>query len=242
MKKLQALLILILCQFSMAENVSIVTYNLKPFHFNLNGKVSGREAQVQGALSNFVKQWFDEANVSYQLELRSPKDRAIKSVQRENNGAIFLTPIDADLQTQYDFIGPVTTLAWGIFQTVNTGKRALDQVSEQQLLVEARSEENDALKRQDIRGKALSNQRDIVNAMLEDSANLWAIEAIEAQRINKAFPELGLKPGFIFETQDLYLAIDKQVPQEKKAALQAALDRLMAAGVVAQLLVNYINN
>jgi hypothetical protein len=226
---------------AVAEDVHIYTYNLKPFHFNHNGKSFGREFQVNGALSGFVKEWFDAANVSYKMELRAPKERSLSAAERVDNGAVFLLPKTDEMMEKYDFIGPITSLSWGVFQIKESGKKELAKISASKLLLESRSEINDDLKKLEIRGRTYSRQRDIVNIMRKDDSNLWALELIEAQRINKAFPNLGLSAAFLYKIEDLYLVVDKNVPQYKRDALSLSLAKLQQLGRIDELLIEYIH-
>ena len=82
--------------------------------------------------------------------------------------------------------------------------------------------------------------QDNAQKLMEGQIDLWATGDPAGRYLARQVGVSGLKTVLRFNSAQLYLALNKEVPDEVVAKLQAALDQLRKEGVVDQIMARYL--
>ena len=82
--------------------------------------------------------------------------------------------------------------------------------------------------------------QDNAQKLLDGQIDLWATGDPAGRYLARQVGITGLKTVLRFNSAQLYLALNKNVPDETVAKLQAALDQLREEGVVSEIMGRYL--
>jgi len=82
--------------------------------------------------------------------------------------------------------------------------------------------------------------QDNAQKLLDGQIDLWATGDPAGRYLARQVGVTGLKTVLRFNSAQLYLALNKDVPDETVAKLQAALDQLRQEGLLDQIMARYL--
>ena len=223
-------------------NVVLVTANFPPYNMDINGKNFAHEDNINGIAVDIVKEMFKRAGVKYNLTLRFPWDRIYKLALEKPGYGVFVTARLPEREQLFKWVGPIGPDDWVLLAQ---GDSPINLAS----LDEARSYRIGAYK-----GDAISEYltdkgvehstslRDQENArkLMAGQIDLWATGDPAGRYLAKQEGISGLKTVLRFDSAELYLALNKEMPDVIVAKLQAALDQMRAEGFVEKTLNSYL--
>ncbi len=223
-------------------NVVLLTENFPPYNMAINGKNFAHEDNINGIAVDIVKEMFKRAGVKYNLTLRFPWDRIYKLALEKPGYGVFVTARLPEREQLFKWVGPIGPDDWVLLAQ---GDSPISLAS----LDEARSYRIGAYK-----GDAISEYltdkgvehstslRDQENArkLMAGQIDLWATGDPAGRYLAKQEGISGLKNVLRFDSVELYLALNKEMPDEIVAKLQAALDQMRAEGFVEKTLNSYL--
>ncbi|SFP23476.1 amino acid ABC transporter substrate-binding protein, PAAT family [Ectopseudomonas composti] len=223
-------------------NVVLLTENFPPYNMAINGKNFAHEDNINGIAVDIVKEMFKRAGVKYNLTLRFPWDRIYKLALEKPGYGVFVTARLPEREQLFKWVGPIGPDDWVLLAQ---GDSPINLAS----LDEARSYRIGAYK-----GDAISEYltdkgvehstslRDQENArkLMAGQIDLWATGDPAGRYLAKQEGISGLKNVLRFDSAELYLALNKEMPDEIVAKLQAALDQMRAEGFVEKTLNSYL--
>ncbi|EZH79662.1 amino acid ABC transporter substrate-binding protein [Ectopseudomonas composti] len=223
-------------------NVVLLTENFPPYNMAINGKNFAHEDNINGIAVDIVKEMFKRAGVKYNLTLRFPWDRIYKLALEKPGYGVFVTARLPEREQLFKWVGPIGPDDWVLLAQ---GDSPISLAS----LDEARSYRIGAYK-----GDAISEYltdkgvehstslRDQENArkLMAGQIDLWATGDPAGRYLAKQEGISGLKNVLRFDSAELYLALNKEMPDEIVAKLQAALDQMRAEGFVEKTLNSYL--
>ena len=234
----------LLSQPVQAEQAKIIlsTENFPPYNMATNGKNFAREDSIEGIAVEVVQEMFKRAGVEYFLALRFPWDRIYNMALDKPNHGVFSTARTPEREREFKWVGPIGPDDWVLLakgdsplslgsldeaKAYRIGAYKGDAISE--YLTEKGVEHSTSLRDQENARKLEAGQID-----------LWATGDPAGRYLAKQEGISGLKTVLRFDSAELYLALNKEMPDEVVAKLQAALDQMRAEGFVDATLNSYL--
>lgn len=220
----------------------LLTENFPPYNMAINGKNFAQEDNIDGIAVDIVKEMFKRAGVSYSLTLRFPWDRIYKLALEKPGYGVFVTARLPERESQFKWVGPIGPDDWVMLAkadstiTLNNlddakkyrvGAYKGDAMAE--YLAEHGFEPVLALRDQENAGKLQEGQID-----------LWASGDPAGRYLAKQVGVTGLKTVLRFNSDQLFLALNRETPDEVVQKLQGALDKMRAEGFVDDVLNSYL--
>ena len=223
-------------------SVVLLTENFPPYNMAINGKNFAQEDSIDGIAVDIVKEMFKRAGVQYSLTLRFPWDRIYKLALEKPGYGVFVTARLPERESQFKWVGPIGPDDWVLLAKADS-KITLNNLDE------AKKYRVGAYK-----GDAMANYltehgfepvlalRDQENAgkLQEGSIDLWASGDPAGRYLAKQVGVTGLKTVLRFNSDQLFLALNRETPDAVVQKLQAALDTMRAEGFVDDVLNSYL--
>ena len=216
------------------EKVELLTENFPPYNMAADGKNFARNENIHGIATDIIREMFQRAGIDYSLTLRFPWERIYKMALETPGYGVFVTARLAEREELFKWVGPIGPDDWVLLAR---GDSTIDVNS----LEEARQYRIGAYKGDAI-GEHLLAQGLEPSLALRDQANveklqsgaidLWATGDPAGRFLAKQQGVSGLKRVLRFDSAELYLALNKQIPDETVKKLQAALDQMRADGAI----------
>ncbi|WP_448683918.1 substrate-binding periplasmic protein [Pseudomonas nicosulfuronedens] len=220
----------------------LLTENFPPYNMAINGKNFAQEDSIDGIAVDIVKEMFKRAGVQYSLTLRFPWDRIYKLALEKPGYGVFVTARLPERESQFKWVGPIGPDDWVLLAKADS-KISLNNLDE------AKKFRVGAYK-----GDAMANYlaehgfepvlalRDQENAgkLQEGSIDLWASGDPAGRYLAKQVGVTGLKTVLRFNSDQLFLALNRETPDAVVQKLQAALDKMRAEGFVDDVLNSYL--
>lgn len=222
--------------------IVLLTENFPPYNMAVNGKNFAQEENINGIAVDIVKEMFKRAGVQYNLTLRFPWDRIYKLALEKPGYGVFVTARLPEREQLFKWVGPIGPDDWVLLakgdnpinltsldeaKSHRIGAYKGDAISE--YLTEKGVEHSTSLRDQE-------NARKLATGQIE----LWATGDPAGRYLAKQEGISGLKTVLRFNSAELYLALNKDMPDEIVARLQAALDQMRAEGFVDKTLNSYL--
>jgi len=223
--------------------VVLLTENFPPYNMAVNGKNFAQEENINGIAVDIVKEMFKRAGVQYNLTLRFPWDRIYKLALEKPGYGVFVTARLPEREQLFKWVGPIGPDDWVLLakgdnpinltsldeaKSHRIGAYKGDAISE--YLTEKGVEHSTSLRDQE-------NARKLATGQIE----LWATGDPAGRYLAKQEGISGLKTVLRFNSAELYLALNKDMPDEIVARLQAALAQMRAEGFVDKTLNSYLS-
>jgi len=222
--------------------VVLLTENFPPYNMAINGKNFAQEDNIDGIAVDVVREMFKRAGVKYNLSLRFPWDRIYKLALEKPGYGVFVTARLAEREQLFKWVGPIGPDDW-VLLAKGDSPIALGS------LEQARPYKIGAYKGDAIAEYLLQQKLEPVTA-LRDQENakklehgqidLWATGDPAGRYLAKQEGVGGLKTVLRFNSAELYLALNKEVPDEVVRKLQAALEQMRSEGLVDEILNSYL--
>lgn len=223
-------------------SVVLLTENFPPYNMAVNGKNFAQEENIDGIAVDIVREMFKRAGVQYSLTLRFPWDRIYKLALEKPGYGVFVTARLPEREQLFKWVGPIGPDDWVLLAKGDSplSLASLDEAKQyrigaykgdaiSQYLTEKGVEHSTSLRDQENTRKLMAGQID-----------LWATGDPAGRYLAKQEGISGLKTVLRFNSAELYLALNKDMPDEIVARLQAALDQMRAEGFVDKTLNSYL--
>lgn len=222
--------------------VVLLTENFPPYNMAVNGKNFAQEENINGIAVDIVREMFKRARVQYNLTLRFPWDRIYKLALEKPGYGVFVTARLPEREQLFKWVGPIGPDDWVLLakgdnpinltsldeaKSHRIGAYKGDAISE--YLTEKGVEHSTSLRDQE-------NARKLATGQIE----LWATGDPAGRYLAKQEGISGLRTVLRFDSAELYLALNRQMPDAIVTRLQAALDQMRAEGFVDKTLNSYL--
>lgn len=222
--------------------VVLLTENFPPYNMAINGKNFAQEDNIDGIAVDIVREMFRRAGVKYNLTLRFPWDRIYKLALEKPGYGVFVTARLPEREELFRWVGPIGPDDWVMLARGDSqiSLASLDDAKRYRIgaykgdaiaeyLVEKGVEHSTSLRDQENARKLQAGQID-----------LWATGDPAGRYLARQEGISGLKTVLRFDSAELYLALNREVPDEIVGRLQSALDKMRSEGFVEDILNNYL--
>ena len=220
----------------------LLTENFPPYNMAKNGKNFAQDENINGIAVDIVREICKRANVTYSLTLRFPWERIYKLALEKPGYGVFVMARLPDREKLFKWVGPLGPDDWVMLAKADS-KIVLESL-EQARKYKIGAYKGDAiaqtLSKQGMAPIVVLRDQDNAKKLVNGQIDLWATGDPAGRYLARQEGVTGLKTVLRFNSAELYLALNKDVPDEVVARLQAALDQLRKEGVVDEIMARYL--
>lgn len=223
-------------------NVVLLTENFPPYNMAINGKNFAQEDNIDGIAVDVVREMFKRANIQYSLTLRFPWDRIYKLALEKPNYGVFVTARLPEREALFKWVGPIGPDDWVLLARGDSKLvvNNLQQAKQYRIGAYKGDAIAEHLEKEGL--QPVTSLRDQENAkkLMAGQIDLWATGDPAGRYLARQEGVSGLKTVLRFNSAQLYLALNKDVPDEVVQKLQSELDKMRAEGIVDSILNSYL--
>nr|WP_177344595.1 MULTISPECIES: ABC transporter substrate-binding protein [unclassified Pseudomonas] len=223
-------------------NVVLLTENFPPYNMAINGKNFAQEDNVDGIAVDVVREMFKRAGIKYSLTLRFPWDRIYKLALEKPGYGVFVTARLPEREALFKWVGPIGPDDWVLLARGDSKLvvNNLQQAKQYRIGAYKGDAIAEHLEKEGL--QPVTSLRDQENAkkLMAGQIDLWATGDPAGRYLARQEGVSGLKTVLRFNSAQLYLALNKDVPDEVVQKLQSELDKMRAEGIVDSILNSYL--
>jgi polar amino acid transport system substrate-binding protein len=231
-------------QVQAASNDSMVllTENFPPYNMASNGKNFAQESNITGIAADLVREMYKRAGISYSMTLRFPWDRIYKLALHNPNYGVFVTARLAIRESAFKWVGPLGPDDWVLLARGDSpiNLESLEEARHMKIGAYKGDAIAETLARKGLEPVIALRDQDNARKLQNGDIDLWATGDPAGRYLAKLEGVTHLKTVLRFNSDVLYLAVNKQTPDEWVRRLQAALDGMRADGFVDQVMAKYL--
>ncbi len=220
----------------------LLTENFPPYNMAKNGKNFAQDENINGIAVDIVREMFRRADMTYSLTLRFPWERIYKLALEKPGYGVFVMARLPDREKLFKWVGPIGPDDW-IMLAKEDSKISLETLDDARKF-KIGAYKGDAiaetLTKQGLKPIVVLRDQDNAKKLVNGQIDLWATGDPAGRYLARQDGVTGLKTVLRFNSAELYLALNKDVPDETVAKLQAALDQMRKDGVVEQIMARYL--
>jgi len=220
----------------------LLTENFPPYNMAKNGKNFAQDENIEGIAADIVRETFKRAGISYSLTLRFPWERIYKLALEKPGYGVFVMARLPDRETLFKWVGPIGPDDWVMLARADSQLvlEALQQARKYKIGAYKGDAIAETLARQGLAPVLVLRDQDNAKKLVAGQIDLWATGDPAGRFLARQEGVTGLKTVLRFNSTELYLALNKEVPDEVVARLQAALDQLRKEGKVDEIMARYL--
>nr|WP_288355508.1 ABC transporter substrate-binding protein [uncultured Pseudomonas sp.] len=223
-------------------NVVLLTENFPPYNMAINGKNFAQEDNIDGIAVDVVREMFKRAGIKYSLTLRFPWDRIYKLALEKPDYGVFVTARLPEREALFKWVGPIGPDDWVLLARGDSKLvvNNLQQAKQYRIGAYKGDAIAEHLEKEGL--QPVTSLRDQENAkkLMAGQIDLWATGDPAGRYLARQEGVSGLKTVLRFNSAQLYLALNKEVPDEVVQKLQSELDKMRAEGIVDSILNSYL--
>lgn len=220
----------------------LLTENFPPYNMAKNGKNFAQDENINGIAVEIVREMFKRADVAYSLTLRFPWERIYKLTLENPGYGVFVMARLPEREKLFKWVGPIGPDDWIMLAKADS-KISLDSL-EQARKYRIGAYKGDAiaetLAKQGMNPIVVLRDQDNARKLVNGQIDLWATGDPAGRYLARQEGVSDLKTVLRFNSAELYLALNKDVPDDVVARLQGALDELREEGVVDEIMARYL--
>lgn len=223
-------------------SIVLLTENFPPYNMAKNGKNFAQNDNIEGIAVDILRETFKRADISYSMTLRFPWER-IYHLALENPGyGVFVTARVPEREKLFKWVGPIGPDDWVLLARGDSPITLTSLEQARQYRVGAYKGDAIALslEKQGLAPVIVLRDQDNARKLQAGQIDLWATGAPAGQFLARQVGISGFKTVLRFHQAELYLALNKDVPDELVSKLQKALDQLRAEGMLQKISAKYL--
>ena len=220
----------------------LLTENFPPYNMAKNGKNFAQDENINGIAVDIVREIFKRADISYSLTLRFPWERVYKlALENPGYGAFVMARLP-DRERLFKWVGPIGPDDWIMLAKADSkiSLETLEDARKYKIGAYKGDAIAETLAKQGLKPIVVLRDQDNAKKLTSGQIDLWATGDPAGRYLARQDGVTGLKTVLRFNSAELYLALNKDVPDETVAKLQAALDQLRKEGVVDEIMGRYL--
>ncbi|MHC8322855.1 substrate-binding periplasmic protein [Pseudomonas sp. GB2N2] len=220
----------------------LLTENFPPYNMAKNGKNFAQDENISGIATDIVREIFKRAEITYSLTLRFPWERIYKLTLEKPGYGVFVMARLPDREKLFKWVGPIGPDDWIMLANADSkiSLETLDDARKYKIGAYKGDAIAETLAKQGLNPIVVLRDQDNAKKLVSGQIDLWATGDPAGRYLARQDGVTGLKTVLRFNSAELYLALNKDVPDETVAKLQAALDQLRKEGVVDNIMAKYL--
>jgi len=222
--------------------VVLLTENFPPYNMAINGKNFAQEDNIDGIAADIVREMFKRAGIPYSLTLRFPWDRIYKLALEKPDYGVFVTARLPEREQLFKWVGPIGPDDWVMLarQDSPITLNSLDDARRYKVGAYKGDAIAEHLEKQGLTPLTALRDQENAKKLQAGQIDLWATGDPAGRYLAKQEGISGLKTILRFDSAELYLALNKEVPDAVVQKLQAELDKMRKEGFVDDILNSYL--
>lgn len=227
---------------SSGASLVLLTENFPPYNMAKNGKNFAKDENIEGIAADIVRETFKRAGISYNLTLRFPWERIYKLALEKPGYGVFVMARLPDREALFKWVGPLGPDDWVLLAKADSKIQLADLEHARRYRIGAYRGDAIAqtLEKQGLNPIVALRDQDNAQKLVDGQIDLWATGDPAGRYLARQVGVTQLRTVLRFNSAQLYLALNKEVPDDVVARLQAALDQLRDEGVVDQIMARYL--
>ncbi|WP_131107787.1 ABC transporter substrate-binding protein [Pseudomonas sp. Sample_10] len=220
----------------------LLTENFPPYNMAKNGKNFAQGENIDGIATDIVREMFKRADITYSLTLRFPWERVYKlALENPGYGAFVMARLP-DREKLFKWVGPIGPDDWIMLAKADSKitLQSLDDARKYKIGAYKGDAIATTLAKQGLKPVVVLRDQDNAKKLVNGQIDLWATGDPAGRYLARQEGVIGLKTVLRFNSAELYLALNKDVPDETVAILQAALDQMRQEGKVDEIMSKYL--
>ncbi len=220
----------------------LLTENFPPYNMAKNGKNFAKDENIEGIAVDIVRETFKRAGISYNLTLRFPWERIYKLGLEKPGYGVFVMARLPDREALFKWVGPLGPDDWVLLAKADSKIQLADLEHARRYKIGAYKGDAiaETLEKQGLNPIVALRDQDNARKLVDGQIDLWATGDPAGRYLARQVGVTELRTVLRFNSAQLYLALNKAVPDDVVARLQAALDQLRSEGVVDQIMARYL--
>ncbi|RON10838.1 amino acid ABC transporter substrate-binding protein [Pseudomonas brassicacearum] len=220
----------------------LLTENFPPYNMAKNGKNFAQEDNINGIAVDIVREMFKRAQITYSLTLRFPWERIYKLALENPGYGVFVMARLPDREKLFKWVGPIGPDDWIMLAKADSKitLESLQQARKYKIGAYKGDAIAETLAKQGLKPIVVLRDQDNAKKLVNGQIDLWATGDPAGRYLARQDGVSGLKTVLRFNSAELYLALNKDVPDVVVSKLQAALDQLRKEGVVDDIMAKYL--
>ncbi|QBF24740.1 ABC transporter substrate-binding protein [Pseudomonas tructae] len=225
-----------------AQPLVLLTENFPPYNMAKNGKSFARDEGINGIATDIVREMFRRAEVPYSITLRFPWARSYQKALDTPDHGIFVLAREPEREALFKWVGPIGPDDWILLAPAGSTLRLEHLEQAKGLRIGAYKGDAIAayLTSQGFAPELMLRDRDNARKLQRGEIDLWASGDPAGRYLARQDNIHGLMTVLRFHGSELYLALNRQVPDEVVARLQGALEQMRADGFVEAVFARYL--
>ncbi|MBU2707178.1 ABC transporter substrate-binding protein [Zooshikella marina] len=222
--------------------IILLTENFPPYNMSVNDKNFARDNNIDGISADIVREMFKRAGIRYSLTLRFPWDRIFNLTREKSNYGLFSTVRNADREKMFKWVGPIAQFD-SVFLAKDSSSIVITTLEDAKKYRVGGYEGDATANFLQKRGfELILSLKDNQNAKKLDQGkiDLWATGDPSGRYLAQQEGIRNLKKVYTFNTSDLYLALNPEVPDEVTKKLQSALEEMRKEGFIEETINSYL--
>ncbi|WP_277372218.1 ABC transporter substrate-binding protein [Pseudomonas sp. AA-38] len=224
-----------------SDVIQILTQNYPPFSMSANGKNFEREDGIVGIDKEVVVELFKRAEIPYQMTLRFPWGRLQEMAEQQPDFAVYSLSRSAEREPRFKWVGPLSEIQLVLLKMPGNPivLNSLDDARRYSIGAVAGTSVSQYLEKQNFSLKTtLSNAPAKLQA---GEFDLWATTNPAGDYESRQDGVGKLDVAFSISSTQLYLALNKETPDEVVQKLQSTLDQMRQEGFIDQVTARYLS-
>ena len=220
----------------------LLTENFPPFNMAADGKNYAADRNISGINAEIVREMFKRAGVAYSLTLRFPWERIYNQALEHPDQGLFSATYTPEREPLFKWVGPLASTGWVLLAPAGSPMRlsSLDQAQQYRI----GAYKNDAVS-QHLESKGFEpinslRDQENISKLLKGQIDLWATTDPVGPYLAKQEGVSGLTTVLRFNDAQLFLALNKQTPDEVVTRLQKALNEMKSDGAIDAIMRRYL--
>lgn len=212
--------------------IDLLTENFPPYNMAQDGKNYARDEHISGIGADTVREMFKRAGIDYTLTLRFPWDRIYNTTRQQPGYGLFVTARLPAREDQFKWVGPVGPDHWVLLARGDSSisVTSLEEASQYRIGAYTGGAIAEHLQNKGLVPALALNDRNNVAKLVNGDLDLWATSDPVGFYLARQEGASGFRTVLRFGGADLYLALNKETPDEIVQRLQTALDEMRAEG------------
>ena len=209
-----------------SEPLVLLTENFPPYNMSSDGKSFARDTEIQGIAADLVREMFRRADIPCSMTLRFPWTRVYQQAKDTPNHGVFVLARQPDREALFKWVGPLGPDDW-VLLAPPASQIKLDSL-EQAKGLRIGAYKGDAiaesLQRQGLKPVLVLRDQDNAKKLASGEIDLWATGDPAGRYLARQIGMTAFKTVLRFNGTELYLALNKSVPDDVVERLQQALE------------------
>ncbi len=220
----------------------LLTENFPPYNMAKNGKNFAKDENIEGIAVDIVRETFKRAGISYDLTLRFPWERIYKLALEKPGYGVFVMARLPDREALFKWVGPIGPDDWVLLAKADSTIQLDDLEHARRYKIGAYKGDAiaESLEKQGLKPVVVLRDQDNAQKLMDGRIDLWATGDPAGRYLARQVGITGFKTVLRFNSAQLYLALNKNVPDEQVSKLQAALDQLRKEAVIDEIMARYL--